>query len=315
MKRVKAIDSHTEGEPTRVIISGGPDLGSGTLRERREIFARDHDDFRRMSIEEPRGSDVLVGAMLVEAHEADCVAGVIFFNNSGMLGMCGHGTIGVVRTLAHLGRIKTGTHRLDTPVGIVEFTLRADDVVEVANVPSRRTHAGIAVQVAGLGVIAGDVAWGGNWFFIASSPLKIPLQLDRVAELTAHAWSVRRALATAGITGDDGGEIDHIEFTEPARRADCAWRNFVLCPGGAYDRSPCGTGTSAKIACLVANGKIALGERVGAESFIGTRFEGWHSIDSAGAIRPTIAGRAWITAEIELLIDASDPCAAGIPKQ
>ena len=315
MKRVKAIDSHTEGEPTRVIISGGPDLGSGTLRERREIFARDHDDFRRMSIEEPRGSDVLVGAMLVEAHEADCVAGVIYFNNAGMLGMCGHGTIGVVRTLAHLGRIKTGTHRLDTPVGIVEFKLRADDVVEVANVPSRRTHAGIAVHVAGLGVIAGDVAWGGNWFFIAPSPLKIPLQLDRVAELTAHAWSVRRALATAGITGDDGGEIDHIEFTEPARRADCAWRNFVLCPGGAYDRSPCGTGTSAKIACLVADGKIALGERVGAESFIGTRFEGWHSIDSAGAIRPTIAGRAWITAEIELLIDASDPCAAGIPKQ
>ena len=315
MKRVKAIDSHTEGEPTRVIISGGPDLGSGTLRERREIFARDHDDFRRMSIEEPRGSDVLVGAMLVEAHEADCVAGVIFFNNAGVLGMCGHGTIGVVRTLAHLGRIKAGTHRLDTPVGIVKFTLRADDVVEVANVPSRRTHAGIAVQVVGLGVIAGDVAWGGNWFFIAPSPLKIPLQLDRVAELTAHAWSVRRALATAGITGDDGGEIDHIEFTEPARRADCAWRNFVLCPGGAYDRSPCGTGTSAKIACLVADGKIALGERVGAESFIGTRFEGWHSIDSAEAIRPTIAGRAWITAEIELLIDASDPCAAGIPKQ
>jgi 4-hydroxyproline epimerase len=315
MRRVKAIDSHTEGEPTRVIISGGPDLGSGSIRDRREIFARDHDDFRRMSIEEPRGSDVLVGAMLVEAHEADCVAGVIFFNNAGMLGMCGHGTIGVVRTLAHLGRIKAGTHRLDTPVGIVKFTLRADDVVEVANVPSRRTQAGIAVQVAGLGVVVGDVAWGGNWFFIAPSPLKIPLQLDRVAELTAHAWSVRRALATAGITGDDGGEIDHIEFTEPARRADCAWRNFVLCPGGAYDRSPCGTGTSAKIACLVADGKIALGERVGAESFIGTRFEGWHSIDSAGAIRPTIAGRAWITAEIELLIDASDPCAAGIPKQ
>ena len=315
MRRVKAIDSHTEGEPTRVIISGGPDLGSGSIRDRREIFARDHDDFRRMSIEEPRGSDVLVGAMLVEAHEADCVAGVIFFNNAGVLGMCGHGTIGVVRTLAHLGRIKAGTHRLDTPVGIVKFTLRADDVVEVANVPSRRTHAGIAVQVVGLGVVIGDVAWGGNWFFIAPSPLKIPLQLDRVAELNAHAWSVRRALAAAGITGDDGGEIDHIEFTEPARRADCAWRNFVLCPGGAYDRSPCGTGTSAKIACLVADGKIALGERVGAESFIGTRFEGWHSIDSAGAIRPTIAGRAWITAEIELLIDASDPCAAGIPKQ
>ncbi len=315
MQRVRAIDSHTEGEPTRVILSGGPDLGSGSLAERREIFARDHDDFRRMSIEEPRGSDVLVGAMLVDAHEVDCVAGVIFFNNAGVLGMCGHGTIGVVRTLAHLGRIKAGTHRLDTPVGIVKFTLRADDVVEVANVPSRRAYAAIAVPVAGIGVVTGDVAWGGNWFFIAPSPLKIPLHLDRVAELTEHAWSVRRALAEAGITGDDGGEIDHIEFTEPARRADCAWRNFVLCPGGAYDRSPCGTGTSAKIACLVADGKIALGERVGAESFIGTRFEGWHSIDSSGSIRPTVAGRAWITAEIELLIDASDPCAAGIPRQ
>ncbi|MDA0215143.1 MAG: proline racemase family protein [Planctomycetota bacterium] len=315
MRRVKAIDSHTEGEPTRVILSGGPNLGSESLQERREIFARDHDDFRRMSIEEPRGSDVLVGALLLEAHEADCVAGVIFFNNAGMLGMCGHGTIGVARTLAHLGRIKTGTHRLDTPVGVVEFTLRADDLVEVANVPSHRAHKGIAVEVAGLGVVTGDVAWGGNWFFIAPSPLKIPLQLDRVAELTAHAWSIRRALATAGITGDNGGEIDHIEFTEPPRRADCAWRNFVLCPGGAYDRSPCGTGTSAKVACLVADGKIALGERIGAESFIGTRFEAWHSTDSAGVIRPTVAGRAWITAEIELMIEASDPCAAGILKQ
>jgi len=320
MRRVRAIDSHTEGEPTRVILAGGPVVGRGPLRERVERFARSHDDFRRMSVQEPRGSDVLVGALLVEPHAANCAAGVIFFNNAGFLGMCGHGTIGVARTLAHLGTIRAGSHRLDTPVGVVEFTLRDDGLVEVANVPSWRSHAQVAVQVDGLGAVVGDVAWGGNWFFIAPAPKDLPLDLRHVDALTAHAWSVRRALSAAGITGDDGSEIDHIEFTEPARRADCAWRNFVLCPGGAYDRSPCGTGTSAKLACLAADGKIAAGERVGAESFVGTRFEAWYlpspqSDGRKGSVLPIVAGRAWITAELELIVDASDPCASGIQPQ
>lgn len=312
MLRVHAIDSHTEGEPTRVIISGGPDLGIGPLRERRERFARGHDGFRRMTIEEPRGSDVLVGALIVEPHEPNCVAGVIFFNNAGFLGMCGHGTIGVAKTLAHLGRIQNGTHRLDTPVGVIEFTIRSDEIVEVASVPARRSRKGVTVDVKGFGEVVGDVAWGGNWFFLTTAPARVPLDRSRAAELVNHASAVRRALAKAGIVGDDGSEIDHVEFTAPARRRDCAWRNFVLCPGGMYDRSPCGTGTSAKIACLAADDALKPGEHVGAESFIGTRFEAWYALNREGAIMPTICGRAWITAELDLLVDESDPCAEGI---
>lgn len=264
-----------------------------------------------MAVEEPRGSDVLVGALLVSPTREDCVSGVIFFNNVGTLGMCGHGTIGVARTLEHLGKIKPGLHRLETPVGIVNFTLQPDGSVEVENVAPRRSACDVSIALASGETFRGDVAWGGNWFFITNAPVGCEIDRAHVAQLTAKAWEIRHALALSGIVGDDGAEIDHIEFTAGARRSDCAWRNFVLCPGGAYDRSPCGTGTSAKLACLAASGKLSPGQRVGAESVIGTRFEARYEIGSNG-IRPFISGRAWITAELELLAEATDPCQEGI---
>lgn len=297
-----------------MILNGGPDLGQGSVRELSERFARDHGDFRRATVDEPRGSEVLVGALLVPPRAADCAAGVIFFNTVGTLGMCGHGMMGLARTLAHLGRIQCGTHRIETPVGVVAFTLSDDGSIAVANVASRRTTKDVRVELQANDAVCGDVAWGGNWFFITADTGQHPLDRAHADRLTSRAWLIRRELARAGITGDDGSPIDHIEFTGPSQRSDCAWRSFVLCPGGAYDRSPCGTGTSAKLACLAADGKVAAGVRVGAESFVGTRFEAWYQRGADGAVLPTVAGRAWITAEVCLLLEASDPCAAGIPR-
>lgn len=306
MKRVTVIDSHTGGEPTRVVIAGGPDLGSGPLEQRVVRFRKNYDDFRKSVVLEPRGSDVMVGAILVEPHAPDCAAGVIFFNNVDYLGMCGHGTIGLIVTLAHLGRIATGVHRIDTPVGVVTATLHEDGSVSITNVLSRRTASGVEVNVPGAGTVTGDVAWGGNWFFLASS---ISLRKDdKVEDLTSLAWSIRQAL------NDDGfPEIDHIELFGPGQNGGHS-RNFVLCPGKAYDRSPCGTGTSAKLACLAASGKLAEGETWIQESIVGSSFRGsfvW-SDHSTGEVIPTITGEAHIMAETTLCFDPSDPFANGI---
>ncbi len=317
MQAIDVIDSHTAGEPTRVVLEGGPALVGATLARQREDFARRHDRFRSAVACEPRGSDAMVGALLVPPCAPDCGAGVIFFNNVGVLGMCGHGTMGVVATLAHLGRIGAGRHRFDTPVGIVDTELHADGRVTVFNVPSRRHAAGVAVAVPGLGVVTGDVAWGGNWFFLvdaarlAAAP---PLALAHVEALTDLAWRIRAALEAQGVTGADGATIDHIELCGPSPDAQADARNFVLCPGKAYDRSPCGTGTSAKLACLAADGHLAPGRRWVQESVIGSRFEGrWQPAEGAGGeILPEITGRAWITAESRLLRADDDPLRDGI---
>ena len=158
VSRISIIDSHTGGEPTRVVIGGGPELGRGTMAERLAIFRERHDDFRSAVNNEPRGSDVLVSALLCEPVDATCAAGVIFFNNTGYLGMCGHGTIGLVITLAHLGRIRPGVVRIETPVGVVEAAWYGGDEVSLVNVPSHRAVAGVVVEVPGHGP-AGDVAW------------------------------------------------------------------------------------------------------------------------------------------------------------
>lgn len=298
-----------------MLIAGGPDLGGGSLADKRDRLACDHAALCRGIVDEPRGSEALVGAMIVPASDPTCVAAVIFFNTVGVLGMCGHGTMGLARTLAHLDRIGVGSHRIETPVGVVEVTLRQDGMIEVMNVAARRARTRVTVEFGGIGidggVAVGDVAWGGNWFFITEAPVGVALDRHNSERLTRDAWEIRGALARAGVVGDDGCEIDHIEFTAPAIREDCSWRNFVLCPGGAYDRSPCGTGTSAKLACLAADGKLLAGDRVGAESFVGTRFEAWYD-RREGAIIPTIAGRAWITAELDLILDDADPCCFGI---
>lgn len=306
--KIQAIDSHTGGEPTRIVIAGGPELPNVPLRERLDILKRQHDAFRSAVVNEPRGSDVLVGALLCEPHDPTCAAGVIFFNNVGYLGMCGHGTIGLIATLAHLNRIAPGSHRIDTCVGVVTTTLHPSGEVTVRNVASYRTQKAVGVDVEGIGRVVGDVAWGGNWFFLVSDHGQ-EIVLRHVEELTSVCWRIREALAKNNITGDDGAEIDHIELFVPTPTADS--RNFVLCPGKAYDRSPCGTGTSAKLACLFADGKLQPGTTWKQEGILGSSFVGSVEVID-GQIIPSITGRAFITAELELLFDENDPFRNGI---
>ena len=310
MSGIRIIDSHTGGEPTRVIIAGGPDLGDGDLVARRERFCDAHDALRTAVILEPRGSDVLVGALLCEPRSAEFAAGVIFFNNVGYLGMCGHGAIGVIATLAHLGRIGPGEHQLETPVGDVAATLFEDGRVAISNVPSFRSRAAVPVDVPGFGPMHGDIAWGGNWFFLVSDHGP-DVSLANVAKLEACSWAIRGALEAAGIRGDDGGEIDHVELFGPPTHPDANSKSYVMCPGGAYDRSPCGTGTSAKLACLVADGKLAEGQVWRQESVVGSIFEGSVQI-RGGQVHPRIVGQAYITAESTLIQDAADPFRNGI---
>ncbi len=312
---VRVVDSHTAGEPTRVVVEGGPDLGTGTLAERLQLFRTAHDGFRSGVVCEPRGSEVVVGALLCPPVDRTCAAGVIFFNDVGYLGMCGHGTIGVVHTLAHLGRIQPGRHFIETPVGVVATELREDGSVVVRNVRSYRYRAGVAVHVPGLhvpeaGPLHGDIAWGGNWFFlIGDHPWT--LELANRAQLIASAKAVRDALAKQRITGRNSAYIDHIELFAPPANPENSSRNFVLCPGASFDRSPCGTGTSAKMACLYADGKLAAGEPWRQEGILGTVFTG--SVEPCGDdVIPSIAGRAWITADSTLVFEPSDPFAEGI---
>ncbi len=309
MRNLVCVDSHTAGEPTRVIIDGGPNLGQGSVAAQLGVLRERYDHIRAGAVNEPRGSDMLVGALLCAPSDQTCAAGVIFFNNVGYLGMCGHGTIGLVTTLAHLGRIGPGPQRIETPVGVVCAELHADGSVTVENVPSYRYAAGVQVQVAGLGVISGDIAWGGNWFFLCDTHGQT-LALERVEQLTDVAWRIRLALEQAGLCGDAGAQIDHIELFGPGGDGANS-RSFVLCPGKAYDRSPCGTGTSAKLACLAADGKLAPGARWVQESIIGSRFSA--SYRRVGAqIVPSITGQAFVTAESTLIFDERDPLRWGI---
>jgi 4-hydroxyproline epimerase len=309
-RRVKVVDSHTGGEPTRVVISGGPDLGDDTLAIRLERFRNEYDDFRSAVVNEPRGSDAVVGALLCTPLDNSCATGVIFFNNVGYLGMCGHGTIGVVATLAYLDRIGPGSHRIETPVGIVVAKLDDDGAVEIANVPSYRLAANVAVDVPGFGPVIGDIAWGGNWFFLVKDH-DLQLTLDNLEALTDFTWAIRESLVREGITGEGGQEIDHVELFGPSELNGVDSKNFVLCPGKAYDRSPCGTGTSAKLACLYADGKLAEGQVWRQESIVGSVFEGTVSVID-NAIHPHIKGSAFITAESELILDVRDPFCMGI---
>jgi 4-hydroxyproline epimerase len=306
--RVRIIDSHTGGEPTRVVLEGIPDLGPGSIAERLAVFRDRHDGFRAAVVNEPRGSDVLVGALLLPASDPTCAAGVIFFNNVGCLGMCGHGTIGLVATLSHLGRIQPGPLRLETSVGIVTAVLNTDGSVSVTNVPSYRKLRQLAVEVPGIGEVRGDLAWGGNWFFLVEGcPLE--LKLSNVEALTDYTWRVRQAINASGYP-----EVDHIEVFGPPQTNGGHSRNFVLCPGKAYDRSPCGTGTSAKLACLAADGKLAEGTEWVQESILGSVFRGsfeWVDRDR-GMIAPTITGRAWVNSDAQLLLDPTDPFCWGI---
>ena len=307
-RKIRTIDSHTGGEPTRVVIDGFPDLGSGSMAARLGRFRNDHDNLRSAIVCEPRGHDAVVGALLCEPAEASSAAGVIFFNNVGYLGMCGHGTIGLVKTLEYMGRIVPGTHKIETPVGSIDATLNQDGSVTITNVPSYRLAKDMAIDVPDHGTVIGDIAWGGNWFFLVDDH-GMSVEFSNLEPLTDLSVAIRNALRANGITGEGGAEIDHVELFSSTPNANS--RNFVLCPGLEYDRSPCGTGTSAKLACLYADGKITENDIWRQESIIGSIFEGKVHIDGDRII-PVITGNASVTAELELILDESDPFCYGI---
>ncbi len=303
---LKLIDSHTGGEPTRTIISGAPDLGMGQMSERLLVLQTEHDHIRRAIMNEPRGSDVIVGALLQEPVNPDNAAGVIFFNNVGYLGMCGHGTIGVAVTLYHLGKIGLGEHVLETPVGEVTINMLTPSCVQIENVASYRYAQDISIDIPEFGKVTGDIAWGGNWFYLVKSPQQ-SIELDNVEHLIHFSWQVRQALEANGITGKNGALIDHVElFGAPANSTEADSKNFVLCPGKAYDRSPCGTGTSAKMACLYADGKLQPNQIWLQQSIIGSIFQGQISLVNEQLI-PQITGEAFVNQEISVIFNSEDP--------
>ena len=316
MERIQCIDSHTGGEPTRLVLSGFPELGDLPLPAAVELLRTRHERYRKATVCEPRGNDVMVGALLLPPRQPGSLASVVFFNNVGYLGMCGHGTIGLLATLEHLGRVTPGNYALDTPVGTVQVQLHGKGVVSIDNVPSYRHLAGVQLEVPGFGSVVGDVAWGGNWFFLCGAG-SLPLLMDNVQELTRYSGAIRQALVAQGIAGRDAAEIDHIELMAGPQQAANHGRNFVLCPGGAYDRSPCGTGTSAKLACLAADGKLAPGALWRQESVLGSVFEGRYQwLDGAGAaggqVAPSIKGQAHVCGEATLLLHPEDPFCWGV---
>ena len=309
---MRVIDSHTEGEPTRLILDGGPPLGSESMAERRRIFSQKFDSYRTAAINEPRGHDALVGALLCEPVDKNCAAGLIFFNNAGFLGMCGHAGIGAAVSLHHVGQIGLGQHRFETPVGVVAVDLTSRNEATIENVESSRFRDTVSVVVNELGIVTGDIAWGGNWFFL-SRDAPCALEMANIPELTKAAAAIKATLAANGITGAHGAEIDHIEFFGPPQAPHANSRNFVFCPGGAYDRSPCGTGTSAKLACLAASGTLRPGENWIQESIVGSCFSAHYRLNAKGRVVPSITGRAFICSEAVLYRDRADPFVDGIP--
>ncbi len=308
---IEVIDSHTAGEPTRVVIKGGPDLGTGPLSERVARFKSAHDHIRQSIVLEPRGSDAMVGALLCEPTEPSCITGVIFFNNTGYLGMCGHGLIGVAATLNYLKGIPAGVHKVETPVGIVEFEMHASNKVTICNVPSYCYKKDVTIFDDQLGELRGDVCWGGNWFFLANTP-SISLRRKNIRELENAAKRVKECLNRQNITGANGEEIDHIEFFDVPELPTSDSRNFVLCPGDAYDRSPCGTGTSAKLASLAARGQLEPDVPWVQESIIGSVFTASYQDLGDGYILPSISGSAYICGSTQLVRQSNDPFVNGI---
>jgi proline racemase len=313
---IRVVDSHTCGEPTRVVVDGGPKFGSISVADQLTQLRQSHDDLRKICIHEPRGGEVWVGALLCRPKDPTCAAGVIFFNNVGYLGMCGHGTIGLVATLAHLGRIDTSdatqkgsvSLRIETPVGPVDAVWHGDGKASITNVASRRIAKDVAIEVPGIGTIRGDVAWSGNGFFLVKECGE-RIAKENIPRLSEVAKKIRVAINAAGFP-----DVDHIELFGPPSVPGANSRNFVLCPGGAFDRSPCGTGTSAKLACLAADGLLEEGAVWVQESIIGTTFEGiyrWKNRET-GEIIPTISGTAFVTAHVDLIVDPSDPFPTGL---
>jgi 4-hydroxyproline epimerase len=310
LRMMRVIDSHTAGQPTRVIVEGGPDLGTGPLTERRDRLRKNFDRFRSAVVGEPRGSDALVGAVLCKPNDPSCTTGVIFFDNVRYLDMCGHAMIGLAVTLEYLGHIKGGPHRVETPVGVVTVELNPIGDISIQNVPSYRYRKDVVVDLDGAGKVTGDIAWGGSWFFLVNDHHE-ELNPNRVGRLTDVTRTIRRALAREGVTGPNGEEIDNVALFGAPHRNDANSKNFVLRSGKSYGRSPCGTATSAKLASLFTDGAIVEGQIWRQESIVGTIFDGAVKVIE-GKIVPTIRSTAYVTAESMLIVDERDPFCWGL---
>ncbi|MEM8945285.1 MAG: proline racemase family protein [Planctomycetota bacterium] len=300
---MRVIDSHTGGEPTRVVVAGMPDIPGDTAAEKRTNLEKQADWIRTSLTLEPRGAPWMVGAAIFQPANPDSEATVVFFNNRGYLGMCGHGLIGVVATLAYLGRISVGEHHFETPAGDVMAQLHPDDSVSLANVPSYRYREGVEFDVPNFGTVQGDIAYGGNWFFLTHVETWQSWTTERLCE---YASRILETLSTLKICGAEQAEIDHVEISGPPTDPNKAHsRNFVLCPGQQYDRSPCGTGTSAKVACLASAGELSPGEIYRQESVTGSIFNASFQMQGKKLI-PEIRGHANILADVKIVFEESD---------
>ena len=308
---MRVIDSHTGGMPTRMILDGGPDLGSGSLAARAHRLATEHEGFYKSVLLEPRGQPGMVGALLVDPQEPGSETGVIYFDADAVLGMCGHGTIGLAVTLAYQGRIAPGRHIFETPAGLISVDLLDANTVRVTNVESRRVRSSVAVEVAGHGQVTGDLAYGGNWFFIVD-PSPIAVEPRNIRDLSDLAIAIRKACIAQGVTGENGELVDHVVLQGQSDVAGIHSRNFVLCPDDEYDRSPCGTGSSARLACLAADGVLAPGEEIVQESVIGSPYRLSYQPGANGGVIPSLTGQAHVMGEGKLIFAQDDPFRAGI---
>lgn len=333
---VHVVDSHTAGEPTRVVTGGLPNVPGATMADKRAFLRQHCDALRSGLVCEPRGHDAIVAAYLLPPCDPTAHAGVVFANDVGYLGMCGHGAIGVATTLLAMGMVAPASAdgdteiRLDTPVGTVVAQVAVRDgrpgAVRLRNVPSFLHARDVEVPVEGIGRVTVDVAWGGNWFAILpEDELGVAVEPERLPALLERTMAVREALIRHDVFGFDPAtgapqEIDHVEVYRVLRHPDArvATRTMTLCPGRAYDRSPCGTGTSAKIATLHARGEIAPGDVFVNQSVIGTEFRARIlAVDRDGdrtLVTPEIEGQAWITGLQQLVFDPTDPLKSGLTR-
>lgn len=327
---IQAVDSHTAAEPTRVITGGLPMIRGATMADKRDELKRLHDPIRRSLVLEPRGHDAIILAYLLPPTHDDADLGVVFANDAGYLGMCGHGAIGLATTAVAMGLVAAVEPvteiTLDTPVGLIKCRVAVEGgrpkSVTITNVPSFLYRQRVVVDVHGFGKVAADIAYGGNWFaFVEADQLGLMVEKAHLPVLMQAAIAIREALVRDGVRGvhPDSGEeevIDHVKLFVPLDGEHHGARALTLCPGTAYDRSPCGTGTSAKLAVLHAKGELKTGEQFDSESVLGTRFAARvvaeTTVGEFPAIVPEITGSAWITSFATFVIDPDDPCRHGI---
>jgi 4-hydroxyproline epimerase len=322
------IDAHTCGNPVRVVAGGGPPLNGATMSERRQDFIARYDWIRTGLMFEPRGHDVMSGSILYEPMRDDCDAAILFIETSGCLPMCGHGTIGTVTVLIEEGLVtpkREGRLVLEVPAGIVEAEYRRDNLdnvveVRIRNIPSFLYRSGIDVDVEGFGRVVFDVAYGGNFYAIIEPQASYP-GLDAISAFDIQRLSpiIRRLINDKySLVHPDDPTISglrHILWAGQPHHPEAHARNAVFYGEKAIDRSPCGTGTSARMAQKAARGELKVGDDFVHESIIGSLFHGRveasAKVGPFDAIVPSVAGQAWITGHNTIFLDERDPFVKG----